>query len=417
MPAQTQAAEEINSKKRVWIPIVIVLGVLGIIGVFALRSHPTSIRIATVTRQTISSTISTNGKIEPVHNFEAHAPMQTSVKRVLVNQGDHVKAGQLLMELDDSQARSDAARADAQVKAAQADLNAVRSGGTHEEVITNQADLARAQSELQSAQRNLESLQRLQQTGAASPAEVQDAQSRLKSAQAQVNLLQQKTSNRFSTMDVQRAEAQLEQARAAYSATQELLAKSNIRAPFDGEVYYMTMRPGYFVNPGDLLVQVADLSRVRVTAFVDEPDIGKLAKDQMVNITWDAVPGRVWHGTVTQVPTTVVVRGARSVGDITCEVDNSDRKLLPGVNVSVAIVTGQHENVLTVPREAVHQDDGKRYVFEVVNDSLVRREVQTGISNLTDVEITSGVSQGAKIALGAYNNQSLHDGMKVLAPK
>jgi len=381
------------------------------------RSRPLAIRYTTVARETITSTISTNGKIEPVQNFEAHAPAATSVRKLFVSEGNHVKPGRMLLQLDDSAARAEAARAEAQVKAAEADLNAVRTGGTREEVITNQAELARAKAELQAAQRNLEAMRRLQQTGAASPAEVQDAEARWKTAQTQENLLEQKTGSRFSPLDQQRAQAQWEQATAASSATQDLLAKSNVRSPLYGEIYNLPVKTGSFVNPGDLLVQVADLSRVVVRAFVDEPDIGRLAKGQTVMVTWDAVPGRVWEGTVSQVPTTVSVRGSRTVGEVTCDVDNSDRKLLPNINVSVTIVTAKHDDTLTVPREAVHQLEGKRYVLEVVNDKLVRRDVGTSISNLTNIEITRGVSEGAKLALGAYNNQPLRDGTKVAIAK
>jgi HlyD family secretion protein len=417
MPSQAQAAEQLDSKKRLWLPIAIVIAVLALIGIFTLRSRPVAIRFATVQRQNLTSTISTNGQIIPVHNFEAHAPGPSSVKKVFVKAGDHVRAGQMLLQLDDSAAVSDAARARAQVTAAQADLNAVRTGGTREEVITNQAELTRARSELQAAQRNLEAMHRLEQTGAASSAEVQDAGTRVKTAQTQVNLLQQKTGSRYSPLDMQRAESQLEQAKAGYSATEDVLAKSNIRSPQPGEVYNLPVKAGNFVNAGDLLVQVADLSKMTVKAFVDEPDIGRLAKGQTVLVTWDALPGRTWQGTVTQIPTTVVSRGSRSVGEVECEVDNSDRKLLPNVNVSVTVVTARHDNVVTVPREAIRQSDGKRFVLEVVDDRLVRRDVETSISNLTDIEITSGVSDGAKIALGAYNNLPLRDGMRVNAAK
>ena len=417
MALQTQEAEELNSKTRVWIPVTVILIVIVAIAAWSLRSRPVSIRYATVTRTSISSTISTNGKVEPVANFEAHAPAASSVRKLLVKEGDHVKAGQLLLQLDDSQARSDAARAAAQLKAAQADLSAVRSGGTREEVITNQAELTRAKSELQAAQRNLETMRRLQQTGAASPAEVQAAEARLKNAQTQVDLLQQKTGSRFSPLDLQRAEANLEQARAAYAAAEDVLAKSNVKSTVAGEVYSLPVKAGAFVNPGDLLVQVADLANMNVRAFVDEPDIGRLTKGQQVLITWDALPGRTWKGTVTQVPTTVIARGSRTVGEVVSSVDNSDRKLLPNVNVSVTIVIAKHDNTLTVPREAIRQSDGKRYVLEVVNNKLVRCDVETGISNLTDIEITRGVSEGAKLAIGAYNNVPLREGMKVTIPK
>src|SRR5438309_7901416 len=111
---------------------------------FASKDDSVPVMAATVSRSTIRSVISTNGKIEPVQNFEAHAPIGTTVKRTLVNQGDHVKKGQLLVELDAASARSQAAQALAQVKASEADLIATERGGTQEEVLTLQAQLVKA---------------------------------------------------------------------------------------------------------------------------------------------------------------------------------------------------------------------------------------------------------------------------------
>src|SRR5215831_3599297 len=113
-----------------------------------------TVRAEDVVHQDIANVISTNGKIEPVNNFEAHAPAPATVKRVLVKEGDHVKAGQLLVELDDADARAQEARALALLRGAEADLQAVQSGGTHEEVLTNRADLAKARTERDEARRN-----------------------------------------------------------------------------------------------------------------------------------------------------------------------------------------------------------------------------------------------------------------------
>jgi multidrug resistance efflux pump len=87
-------------------------------------------------------------------------------------------------------------------------------------------------------------------------------------------------------------QAQAEQARAAYAATQELLRNSNVRAPRHGTVYSLPVRSGQFVNAGELLIQVADLRNLQVRAFVDEPDVGRLGVGERVLVTWDAVPGR-----------------------------------------------------------------------------------------------------------------------------
>ncbi len=167
------------------------------------------------------------------------------------------------------------------------------------------------------------------------------------------------------------------------------------------------------MNAGDPLVQVADLHKVRVRAFVDEPDIGKLQKGQEVEVTWDALGGRVWKGRLETLPTTVVQRGTRMVGEVTCVVDNGDLKLLPNTNVNVAVITARVENALTVPRESVHQDSKGQYVYQVVNGALKRRDVETSASNLTRIAVTGGLSENALIALGATNMHSLDDGMPV----
>src|SRR5262245_60286894 len=175
-----------------------------------------TVRAEDVLRQAIANVISTNGKIEPVNNFEAHAPAPATVKRVLVKEGDHVKAGQMLVELDDVDARAQAAKALAQLRAAEADLQAVQSGGTHEEVLTTQSERAKAQTERDEARRNLDALQRLRQSGGASPAEVQSADERLKKADTSVQLLQAKLNTRFSSPEIAKVQAAEAQARAGY---------------------------------------------------------------------------------------------------------------------------------------------------------------------------------------------------------
>jgi len=377
------------------------------------RHTGTPVRAEKVVRQEIASVISTNGKIEPVNSFEAHAPAPATVNKVLVAEGDHVKAGQLLVKLDDAEARAQAARALSQLRSAEAALSGIKAGGTQEEVLTTRSDLVKAQAERDDAQRNLKAIQKLQQNGAASPAEVEAAQNRQKKAEADVQLLQAKLNGRFSSLEVAKVEAAAAEARAAYAAAQELLHHSNVTAPFAGTVYQLPVKPGSYVNGGELLVQVANLEKVRVRAFVDEPEIGRLAKGQKVEIKWDATPGRIWEGTLTRVPTSVTMVGTRTVGEITSEIDNTDRKLLPNVNVNVAIISARHDNALTVSREAVHDIEGKRYLYKIDDDKIQAQEVQTGLSSLTRVEVVKGIPEGAVIALGALNAQPLRNGMDV----
>jgi len=242
---------------------------------------------------------------------------------------------------------------------------------------------------------------------------VEAAQNRLKKAEADVQLLQSKLTGRFSSPEMAKVEAAAAEARAAYAAAEDLLHHSNVTAPFTGTVYQLPVKRGGYVNAGELLVQVANLEKVRVRAFVDEPEIGRLIKGQQVEVRWDAIPGRVWQGTLTRVPSSVTMVGTRTVGEITSEIDNGDRKLLPNVNVNVGIVTARHDNTLTVSREAVHDIDGKRYVYTINKDKIQAQEIQTGLSNLTRVEVLKGIADGTQVALGATNSQPLRNGMEV----
>jgi HlyD family secretion protein len=400
--------------KRTGLIVAVAVAVI-ILGAFvSLHRSQVTIRVGRVDRQTITASIATNGKIEALNNFQAYAPMPTTVKKILVQQGEWVKPGQMLLRLDDADARLQAAKAQAQLKGAQADVSAVQGGGTQEEVASTRNALVKAKADLDAAQRNLAAMQKLLQTGAASQAEVDSAKSRVQIDESQVALLDQKLKDRYSKQEVGHVEAQETEARTSLQAAQEVLRNANVVAPNQGQVYSLPVRDGAFVNTGDLLVQVADLHKVRVRAFVDEPEIGKLQPGQLVEVTWDALPGRVWKGTIETLPTTVVQHGTRMVGEVMVSVDNEDLKLLPNTNVSVAIVTMRQQDALTVPREAIHQDEsGQQYVFEVVNGELKRRDVKTSVSNLTRVQVTSGLSNDAVIALGALNMQSLKSGMAV----
>jgi HlyD family secretion protein len=404
-----------NSSEWRWvIPALAILAAVIVLAAFiSRRDDGVRVRTAVAELSDIRSVVSTNGKIEPVVNFEAHAPVPTSVQRVMVREGERVKKGQLLVVLDDADARAQAARAQAQLTGAQADLSASERGGNQEEVLNVEAQMVKARTDRDLAKRNLDTLKKLEQQGAASAGEVLEAENSLARADAQLKFLQQKQTKRYSSSELDRVKAQRAEAQATYEAAQDVLSKSNVRAPFDGIVYSLPVKQGGFVAAGDLLLQLADLRQVLVRAFVDEPDVGRLAAGDPIEITWDAVPGRVWHAKLTAVPSTVKLRGSRNVGETTSIVDNADLKLLPNTNVGVTIVASEHPNALVVPREAIRMDDAKSYVLQVVGRTLKRREVETSLSNLTQVEITRGLSAKDMVATSSLSGKPIGDGTQV----
>jgi HlyD family secretion protein len=365
------------------------------------------IRTTTVERGSIRSLITTNGKVEPIRNFEAHSLVPTTVKRLLVKEGDHVRKGQLLLQLDDADLRSQAARAQAHIRAAQADEADLSTGGTREEMLTLDSQLIKAHSARDAAQRNLDAMRRLSQQGASSAGEVKQAEDDLQRTQADVTLLEQKKKDRYSQTEVAKVRAQGAEAQATYDAAENALQKSSVRAPFEGIVYTLPVKQGAYVQTGDLLLQVGDLSRMLVRTFVDEPEIGRLVPGQRIEVTWDALPDRVWKGSVITIPATVKLRGSRNVGEVTCTVDNRDLRLLPNVNVGVTVITAEHSGVLTVRREAVRMDDTKPYVYQVEDGVLRRREVQVSLQNLTRVEITAGLRENSVVALSSVDTKPI----------
>src|ERR1700745_1350660 len=121
---------------------------------------------------------------------------------------------------------------------------------------------------------------------------------------------------------------------------------------------------------------MADLQKVRVRAFIDEPELGALEPNQPVKISWDALPNRVWMGKTETIPKQVVPRGTRSVGELLCTVDNDKLELLPNINVNVRINSQERDNVLAVPRGAVEAEGNQRFVYVVKQNEFGKAKLE-----------------------------------------
>jgi HlyD family secretion protein len=370
------------------------------------------VRASTVDHQNMVSAISTNGKVEPIGEFQAYSPAPGIIAKVYVEILQKVKAGDLLIKMDDSDAVAKLASANAALRTAEATLHDMEQGGSQEERITLSTDLSHAQIQQQQAQKDLIALQRLQQSGSASASEVVAAQERLENANASLQSIQNRTTQRYSPADKARVQAQVADARASLEAAQSTYNSYNIRTPQTGTVYSIPVSTYDFVPAGENLIDVADLNKIQVHAYFDEPEIGKLAVGQAVKITWDAKPNQTWHGHITVAPTTVVTYGTRNVGECLITVDDARGDLLPNTNVIVTVTVAQRFNTLTIPREALHSEGGD-FVYRIVNNKLVRTPVQVGLLNLIRVEITHGLSEKDIVARNAINNRELTNGLPV----
>jgi HlyD family secretion protein len=391
--------------------------ILLIIVFFAVRRltrEELPLRVAQATVQDLVTTDSTNGKVEPQHNFEAHAPAPGTVQRLYVRAGERVPRGKLLLSLDDADALAHSASALASLRGAQASYQATEHGGTQEERYSLADELAKAQMHRDQAQHDLEALKKLAAQGAAAPGEVTAAQQRLDLANTTLATLEKRQTARYSTADIAHSSADLEQAQAAYAAANTVVADSNVRAPFAGTVYSLPVSLSEYVHPGDLLLQMADLTKLQVRAYFDEPELGALHVGQPATIVWDALPGRTWHGRIVSMPSTIInYQNTRNVGEVLLSVDDPDGKLLPNTNVKVTVTEQNLQHVLTVPREALHSESGRDYVYLLHGKVLRRQRVTVGARNLTQVQISSGLAENATVALSTTNGEPLAEGVPV----
>jgi HlyD family secretion protein len=370
------------------------------------------VRVAPVTRQNLVSATSTNGKVEPIGEFQAYSPIAGVIAKVYVEVLQKVKVGDLLLKMDDSDAVAKIASAKAVLRTAEATLHDLEQGGTQEEHIAITGDLSRAKLQQQQATKDLAALKQLQQKGAASASEVAAAEQRLQAADNASQTFQMRSTERYSAADKARVEAQVADARAALVAAQSTYAALNIRTPKAGTVYSIPISTYDFVPAGENLVDVADLNKVQVHAYFDEPEIGKLSVGQAVKIAWDAKPNQTWHGHISIAPTTVITYGTRNVGECIITVDDARGDLLPNTNVIVTVTIAQRFNALSIPREALHTEGGD-FVYRIVNNKLVRTPVQVGLVNLIRAEITGGLTEKDTLAVTAINNRELSNGLQV----
>ena len=379
-------------------------------------------------RENLVSSISTNGKVEPIAPFVMRAQLDTFVVKVGAAEGQAVKKGQLLLELDVKDAAARLAETKSKLLQAEDDLKTARGGGRVDEVARTEGALATAIANRDRLQRNHEVLQRLIAQQAATKDELAANDLELAKAQSQVTQLTaaREEFERGVRLEASSAELHVEQLRSEVAALEEKVRDGRIVAPADGTLYALgrhgdanlPIKTGDYVRVGDLLAEMADLHRVRVRAFIDEPELGALEPGEPVKITWDALPNRSWEGKTEIIPKQVVPRAARSVGELLCNVDNDKLELLPNINVDVRINSRERVNVLTVPRGAVEAEGGRRFVFVVLRNALgigkatlEKREIAVGIADATNYEVAAGLQEDEMVALPG--DVDLRDGMPV----
>ncbi len=382
---------------RVLAPVVAVAAVAW--WVWARKSAPVDVPVARAARERLVSTLATNGKVEPLEWRAVRAERGAAVRNLHVHKGARVTQGALLVELDAGAAQADLAAAESRMAQARAELDAIDSGGRPAERVELENSLAAARLELEEARKNHEALVRLAEKNAATREEADQARQRVERAELLIRSLDKRRAALATPTDRAAAQARWREAEAAAETARRALAQSVIRAPMAGVVYDLEVRPGAYLNPGDMAARIGRTDTLRLLIYVDEPELGRVSPGMPLVVTWDARPGREWRSRVDRVATEIVALGTRQVGEVTATVENAGGELPPGANVNVAIQSRVVDNALTIPKEALRRQDNQTGVYVVENARLVWRPVETGVSSVTRIEVVKGLAAGDLVVL------------------
>ena len=404
--------------RRLWLFVGGALALIALIPLLVFlggKGSTARVAVADVARENLSSVISTNGKVEPITPRSFRAGYPTFVVRVDAVEGQQVKRGQKLFDLDDTEVQADLAQARADLAAQQEALSVAKAGGHASQLAKAAADLQKAEASRDQLRRDNERLMKLVSEKAATPEELEQNRLQVVQAEADVQSLAKvkQTLDQQAQLDQGRVALLVEHARASVNDLEGRMESAHGAAPFDGTLYSLPVRQGDFVKAGDLLAEMADLRRVRIRAFIDEPELGQIDVNQPVDILWDAHPDRVWNGRTEVLPKQVVTRGTRSVGELLCSVTNDKLDLLPNATVYVRIRVSERPSTLVVPRGAVFLDGDRRYVYRVEDSRLHRRQIKVGIADPTKIEVLSGLNEGDVVALPG--DISLKENLRIVA--
>jgi HlyD family secretion protein len=417
-------------KRWIWIGLAVVLMAV-LIGVSVVRQSGkkvTSVQFAKVRREDVTSRVRAPGKIEPRTQVKISADIPGKVVRLLVQEGDPVRRGELMLQLDDTQYRADLDQARAALASAQARVR-------------------EAEKALKVSDNNFARQRDLYQRGLLSDADWDQAQSLNETA---------RTAAAAAAEEVARA-------RASVTSAQDRVNKCRFEAPFNGIVSELNVEQGEIVitgtmnNPGTQILTVSDLSTMLVRADVDETDVVDMKLGQKASISVDALPDTTFPGTVNEIGNTAKRSLTSSVdGQTNFEVKVvfalSVPEVRPGMTADVEIETATREKTLAVPIQAVvvrterelkrAETQGKgrpkpkrgQDALAAEDDTVGRKEkeltglfvvkdgvarfvpVRTGIASETAIEVFGEVQEGENIVAGPYKAlRELKPGQKVKA--
>ena len=411
--------------------IYLMLGLLGVGALWAFTGQekkrtPEKIPFKTtpVVQGDLVVKISTTGVVEPNFQVEVKSKASGEVLRFEYEEGDRVKKGQLLLQLDKSDEIRSVARAKADLASATAKLNKARTALLSQQT-KYQTNLKSAESQVEEAEANLkESEDKLRrqedlfQKKFASKEALQGAQTAFKVNQE--NLIQARSDlqaakdaihdTEVKKHEIELARVEVQRAKITLAEAKERLDETEIFAPITGVLIEKLVEQGQIISSGisnvsggTTLANLADLSRLFIIADVDETDIGSVKTGQLVRITADAFPGKSFTGKVLRISPRGQVENSITIFKVKIEIQGEGKSILkPMMTANVDIISEELKNVLYLPREALRVEKNKKYAAILVNNEPKEILVTTGVRNPIHIQILSGLEAGQKVLVGDW---------------
>ena len=362
-------------KRRRWVPFLVMFIIVGgIVGLWlASRGSAASFGrnkpldptlITTVKRGDLPIEVLETGKVQPREKVEVKSKVSGQVAKVLVDAGDRVRKGQLLLQLDPVDYERNVAK--------------------------SEADMAAAQNALEFSELQLQRREKGLADRGVTQMDVDTAKSDVKAKRVAVQTMQ-----------------------VAFNAASDQLHYTRITAPMDGTVTERGIQPGEVVTPGvqatfegKALLTVSDLSTLLVKADLNQIDVAKVRMGQKVSVTLDALPGKIYEATITKIAPASITPKDKTVDVFPVEATllKADSAIKPGMTADVRIHIEKREHVLALPIEAVVKEMGKQYVTKIELDAKgkqkqVKTEVHVGARNDRELEIVDGIAEGQQVLI------------------
>jgi HlyD family secretion protein len=444
-------------KIAIGLGVLVVLGILIGVSVYQSRKNVATVQSGTIQRQDLATIVSASGEIKPKTYVNIGANAYGKIVHLYVKEGDHVRKGQLLAQIDNVQSAADMTANQAALQAAETDATAADAA-----LKTSQADLVRAQADYDRYKQDWERAQNLYKDGLIAKSDFDLRKNAWATADAGLSQAQARVAQAKAQQDS--AAKHVAQASATLTRVKDVLQKTTYTAPYDGVVTNLPVREGESVvigiqnALGSTLMTIADMAVITAEVKVDETDIVNVKLGQPAEVMIDAIPKKTFHGTVSEIGDNAIVRSSgvsTSQQNVASEeakdfkvvvtLNDAPTDLRPGLSTTAKITTATRSHVISVPIQAltmrtkqqmdqqnsapgsVHAaapvkevasnsktDDELQGVFVIRNKKAIFVPVTTGITGRTDIEVLDGLKEGDEVITGSYKIlRSLRPGSSV----